>query len=73
MFMNQNSNIHSEYSLSALCLAFVRLFQTQTLTVKISTTEWNIPEKRVLSRCGMNLSISYNVEKTDNSSTSFGD
>ena len=59
------------YSLSALCLAFVWLFQTQTLIVTISTTVWNIQEERLLSCCGMQTSISDNGEKTDNSSASF--
>ena len=37
----------------------------------ISTTVWNTQEKRVLSRCSMQTSISDNREKTDDSSAFF--
>ena len=58
------------YNVSGWCLAYVRLFQTQTLTVTISTTVLNKQDKRVLVRCGMQMSM-LTGEKKDDSSASF--
>ena len=48
-----------------------RLFQTQTLTVTLSTTVWNKQDKHGLARCGMQMSISDDGEKKGDSSASF--
>ena len=59
------------YTLSGWCLAYLRLSQTQTLTVTISTTAWNKQDKRALARCGMRMSISADGEKKGDSSAPF--
>ena len=59
------------YTVSGWCLAYLRLFQTQTLTITISTTVWNKQDKRVLAQCGIRVSISDDGEKKDDSSASF--
>ena len=40
-------------------------------TVTISTTVWNKQDKRLLARCDMQMSISADGEKKDDSSASF--
>ena len=62
------------YNPSGWCLAYLRLFQTQTLMVTISTTVRNKQEymdKPVLARCGMQMSITADGEKKGDSSASF--
>ena len=67
MYSREYIQIHSVsnkwYTVSGWCLAYHRLFQTQTLTITISTTVWNKQDKRVLAQCGMRVSISADGEK----------